>query len=139
MYVNKVVFGLLLLTLLLTGCVSEPREIIRVDMRNKENDQYETVKTIMNSDEVTEVKNILNEVKWQDGNWATTRDPAYIIYFFLDQHETEGKQAPSAVYELYVQPNDMMVGILSDSEKYAKLSEEDSQKLMSILTYVDNN
>ena len=126
---------MLILTLLLTGCVSESVEIIRVDMRNKENDQYETVKTIMDSDKVTEVKNILNEVKWQDGNWATTRDPAYIIYFFLDKDETEGKQAPSAVYELYAEPNDNKLGILSDSEKYAKLSEEDSQKLMSILTY----
>jgi len=135
MNLKKVVYGILLLTLLLTGCVSESGEIIRVDMRNKENNQYETVKTIMDSDKVTEVKNILNEVKWQDGNWATTREPAYIIYFFLDKDETEGKQAPSAVYELYVQPNDNLIGILSDSEKYAKLSEEDSQKLMSILTY----
>lgn len=135
MNLKKVVFGILLLTLLLTGCVSEPREIIRVDMRNKENDQYETVKTVMDSDEVTDVKNIFNKVKWQEGNWATTRDPAYIIYFFLDKDETEGKQAPSAIYELYVQPNDNMIGILSGSEKYAKLSEGDSQRLMSILTY----
>lgn len=135
MNLKKVVFGLLLLTLLLTGCVSEPREIIRVDMRNKENDQYESVKTIMNSDKVTEVKNILDEVKWQKANGATTTDPEYIIYFFLDQDDTEGKQAPSAVYELYVKPDDNMIGILSDDEKYAKLSVEDSQKLMAILTY----
>ena len=134
MNLKKVVFGLILLTLLFTGCQRDPQEIIMVDMRNEENNQYENHKTIMDSNQVTEVKNILDEVKWQKGKGVTTTDPEYIVYFFLDKDDTEGKQAPSAVYELYTEPSvTKLVSRLE--EKYAKLSEEDLRKLLSILTY----
>lgn len=134
MNLKKVVFGLLLLTLIFTGCQRDTQEIIMVDMRNEENNQYETHKTIMDSDQVPEVKNILNNVKWQPANGTTATDPEYIIYFFLDKADTEEKQAPSEVYELYTEPDDNKLGIFSE-DKYAKLSEEDSLRLISILTY----
>ncbi|MCM3667343.1 hypothetical protein M3204_23495 [Mesobacillus subterraneus] len=59
MKLKKLIFGIFLMTLLLTGCISEPQEIIKVDMRNKENDQFETHKTILDLDKVTEVKTYL--------------------------------------------------------------------------------
>ncbi|MCM3667342.1 hypothetical protein M3204_23490 [Mesobacillus subterraneus] len=66
---------------------------------------------------------------------STTINPDYIVYFYSEEDETKGKKAPTAVYQIYVGPNDKQIGILSDSEKYAKLGDEDSRRLITILTF----
>lgn len=112
---------------------SEENKIVvekRVEKRVGEADKYERYNEIKGNKELKRVKNILDNIKWENAEVSMTSPPHYKFHF-----EGINGNANGTVYELWISPSKDKVELVLDSaSKYAELNKQVSRELFRIIT-----
>ncbi|MGE7917234.1 hypothetical protein [Lysinibacillus xylanilyticus] len=122
--------SLLAVLLIISGCLAEMRgQKITVQKRVGEDEIYEDYKEVTQKKQVQKAMDIV-----KNANWETTKKDmmrsADFQFQFPFKNSSEGKIAS---YSLWLSPDDEYLEIVTDSDKYVKLTKPDSEKLYEIL------
>lgn len=126
-------FGIL--SILIAGCsnpIGSEEQNIVVQKRIGEENKYEDFKEISDSKQVQQVKEILNDIHWENAKVDMARPADYRFGF---QFKNPNIEAKAVLYELWISPNKDKVELVIDAEsKYAQLDKNKSAILFEILT-----
>ncbi|GIN61224.1 hypothetical protein J27TS8_12170 [Robertmurraya siralis] len=126
-------FGIL--SILIAGCsnpIGSEEQNIVVQKRISEENKYEDFKEISDSKQVQQVKEILNDIHWENAKVDMARPADYRFGF---QFKNPNIEAKAVLYELWISPNKDKVELVIDAEsKYAQLDKNKSAILFEILT-----
>ena len=101
-------------------------------MRVGDENKYEDFKEITDHEQVQKVKEILNDIDWENGVVNMARPADYRFIFQFKNPEIEAK---AVLYELWISPNKDKVELVIDAEsKYVQLDTGKSAELFEILT-----
>ncbi|KOO51596.1 hypothetical protein [Viridibacillus arvi] len=131
---KTLLFSLAMLLFVITGCSNgkvDLGEKIEVDKRIGNENEYEEFKEITDSKQVQKVKDILDEIDWENAKVDMER-PA--DYNFLFQFKSDKMSAKAVLYEIWISPNKDKVEVVRGDNQYVQLNEEDSTNLFEILT-----
>lgn len=104
---------------------------IVVEKQVGEAGQYENCNEIKDTKEVQKVKDILDNISWENAKVSMGHPPNYRFYF----ENTNGKlKASEVIYALWISPNKDKVELVIDSKgKYIQLNKEKSAELFEII------
>jgi hypothetical protein len=125
------------ISILITGCLnpnSLENEKQRIDVLKRigDEDKYEDFKKIIKDDQVQKVKEILEDIDWEN---REVDMPRFADYIFGFQFKNPGIRAKAVGYELWIGPNKDSVELVIDAEnKYIQLDKDKSAELFEILT-----
>jgi hypothetical protein len=131
---NKIFIIFISLFLVLTvGCANgiknEGNKIV-VEKRVGEADKYEYYNEIKGNKEVQNIKDILDNIRWENAKVSMAYPPHYKIHF-----EDNDSKVKGVVYSLWISPNKDKVEIVIDSaSKYVQLNEQVSAELFKVIT-----
>lgn len=118
--------GILLVS---SGCVNEMiGQKITVQKRTGEENTFEDFKEVTQRKQVTQAIDIVKNANWEN---AKVEMESYADYQFQFKNSSEDKIAS---YLLWISPNGENLEIVTDSDKYVKLTKQDSADLYEILT-----
>lgn len=128
-----------LISIFITGCSNEKQNIKvqkLISVVNEYEDSkvinYEDFKEITNNEQVQKVKEILDDIDWENAKVSMTSPPDYRFVF---QYKNPKIEAKAALYELWISPNKEKVELVIDAEsKYIQLDKNKSAELFEILT-----
>ncbi|MFL0584330.1 hypothetical protein ACH0B6_17290 [Solibacillus silvestris] len=124
-----------IISILLVGCSSEietEEQYIAIQKRVGDENKYEDFKEITDNEQVQKVKDILNDIDWENAK-VNMVHPA--DYRFIFQFKNPKIEAKAVLYELWVSPNKDKVELVIDTEiKYVQLNTSKSAELFEILT-----
>lgn len=124
-----------IISILLVGCSSEietEEQYIAIQKRVGDENKYEDFKEITDNEQVQKVKDILNDIDWENAK-VNMVHPA--DYRFIFQFKNPKIEAKAVLYELWVSPNKDKVELVIDAEiKYVQLNTSKSAELFEILT-----
>jgi hypothetical protein len=138
---NKIfIFFISMFLVLITGCangISNERNKINnqgdkiiVEKRVGEADKYEYYSEIKDSKEVENVKDVLNNITWENAAVSMAYPPHYKFYF-----EDTNSKSSGVIYELWISPDKGRTELVVDSaSEYVHLNKEVSKKLFKIIT-----
>ncbi len=119
------------LLLLTTGCIANVRgQKITIQKQVESENNYEDFREVTNRKQVSKAKEIVENADWQDAKVQMDRYADYQFQFPLKN----GSQDKIASYLLWVTPSGDNLEIVADSNKYVKLTEQDSATLYEVLT-----
>ena len=125
----------LLISIFIVGCsntLENEEQNIEVQKRIGDEYNYEDFKEITNSEKVKKVKEILNDIHWENAKVDMTRPADYRFGF---EYENPNIEAKAVLYELWISPNKDKVELVIDAEsKYAQLDKNKSAILFEIIT-----
>ncbi|WP_010676638.1 hypothetical protein [Bacillus timonensis] len=128
-------YFIVLITLLLlvgSGCAKNEEQIIDVQKRVGEENNYEDFHKISDHELVQKVKEIVRDVDWEMAKVEMARPADYRFAF---QFKNPNAEAKAVLYELWISPNKDKVELVIEAEsKYAQLNEKDSAALFEIVT-----
>ena len=120
--------------MLIVGCwdsLEDEAQIIEVEKRISDDDQYEDFNVISDHREVQKVKNILDDITWENAKVLMIRSADYRFVFQFKNPEIEAK---AALYELWISPRKDSVELVEGERKYIQLDKKTSAQLFEILT-----
>ncbi|MGE7837393.1 hypothetical protein ABE042_09645 [Viridibacillus arvi] len=126
--------SLAMVLFVITGCSNgkvDLGEKIEVDKRIGNENEYEEFKEITDSKQVQKVKDILDEIDWENAKVDMERPADYRFWFQFKSPKIEAK---AVTFELWISPNKDKVEIVRGDNQYVQLNEEDSTVLFEILT-----
>lgn len=135
MKMNKVFITLVVVSLVLAaGCsdkvINEGNKIV-VEQRVGETNKYEFINEINADEEVQNVKNILDKIKWENVVIDMTHPADYKFHFEDTNKKYESKEL---IYHLWISPNKDKVELSIEGEsKYIQLSTKKSEELFKII------
>ncbi|GEL05050.1 hypothetical protein HNQ42_000173 [Rummeliibacillus stabekisii] len=126
-----------ILLIFISGCtnpIKNEEQNLVVQKRIGDENNYEEFKKISNSEQVTKVREILNNIDWE--NVKVDMQPAQPAdYKFAFQYKNPNIEAKAVLYELWIRPNKDKVELVIDAEsKYAHLDKNESAELFEILS-----
>ncbi|MEH7494748.1 hypothetical protein [Neobacillus niacini] len=117
------------------GCSKEienEEQIIKFQKYMGNEDNYEEFKEINNNERVKQVKDIVDNIDWEDAQVSMVRPPDYRFGF---QYKNPKFESKAALYELWVSPNKDKVELVIDAEsKYVQLDKKKSAVLYELIT-----
>ncbi|WP_342443472.1 hypothetical protein MHB65_10915 [Lysinibacillus sp. FSL K6-0075] len=124
-------FSLLAVLLVTAGCLNEMvGQKITVQKRTGKENIFEEFKEVNQSKRVEKAIDLVKNANWEDKKVEMTRYADYQFQFPF-KNSSENKIAS---YSLWVIQNGENVEIVTDSDKYVKLTKQDSANLYEILT-----
>ena len=106
----------------------EVQQNIEVKKRIGNENKYEIYKEITNNEQVQKVKEILDDIDWENAKAEMVRPPDYKFSF-------PNPEAKVVLYSLWISPNNGTVElVISASSKYIQLDKNKSAELIEILT-----
>ena len=102
---------------------------ITVQKRTGEEDIFEEFREVTKRKQVTNAINIVKNAKWENAKVEMERFADY-QFQFPSKINSENKIAS---YQLWISPDGEYLEIVTHSDKYAKLSKDDSADLYEIL------
>ncbi|MER2058030.1 MAG: hypothetical protein ABTA16_04350 [Niallia sp.] len=124
-----------IISIFIVGCsntLENEEQNIEVQKRIGDEYNYEDFKEITNSEKVKKVKEILNDIHWENAKVDMARPADYKFGF---QYENPNIEAKAVLYELWISPNKDKVELVIDAEsKYAQLDKNKSALLFEIIT-----
>lgn len=134
-YLKLLIASFGILSILIAGCsnpIGSEEQNIVVQKRIGEENKYEDFKEISDSKQVQQVKEILNDIHWENAKVDMARPADYRFGF---QFKNPNIEAKAVLYELWISPNKDKVELVIDAEsKYAQLDKNKSAILFEILT-----
>ncbi|MBD3109898.1 hypothetical protein IEO70_16280 [Bacillus sp. AGMB 02131] len=125
------VLGVLLVS---SGCVNEMiGQKITVQKRTGEENIFEDFKEVTQRKQVTKAIDIVKSANWENTKVEMERYADY-QFQFPSKNSSEDKIAS---YLLWISPNGENLEIVTDSDRYVKLTKHDSADLYEILTGED--
>ena len=122
------VLGVLLVS---SGCVNEMiGQKITVQKRTGEENIFEDFKEVTQRKQVTKAIDIVKSANWENTKVEMERYADY-QFQFPSKNSSEDKIAS---YLLWISPNGENLEIVTDSDRYVKLTKHDSADLYEILT-----
>lgn len=124
-------FPLLAVMLVTSGCLNEMvGQKITVQKRIGEENIFEDFKEVHQKKQVEKAKDIVENANWENKKVEMARYADYQFQFPF-KNSSENKIAS---YLLWVSPNGEHLEIVTDSDRYVKLTKQDSANLYEILT-----
>ncbi|MFJ8459525.1 hypothetical protein ACIQ57_10385 [Lysinibacillus xylanilyticus] len=124
-------FSLLGVLLVTSGCLNEMiGQKITVQKRTVEDNIFEDFKEVNQRKQVEKAIDIVKNANWEDKKVEMTRYADYQFQFPF-KNNSENKIAS---YSLWISVNGENLEIVTDSDRYVKLTEQDSANLYEILT-----
>ncbi|MFT4417255.1 hypothetical protein ACLM5H_25840 [Fredinandcohnia humi] len=124
-----------IISIFIAGCssvIKDEEQYIEVEQRVGNENKYEEFKKITNNDQVQKVKEILDDINWENAKVSMTRPPDYRFAFQFKNPDIEAK---AVLYELWISPNKDKVELVIDAEsKYTQLDVNESAELFEIVT-----
>ena len=124
-----------IISIFIVGCsnaTETDEQYIKVQMRVGDENKYEDFKEITDHEQIQKVKEILNDIDWENGVVNMARPADYRFIFQFKNPEIEAK---AVLYELWISPNKDKVELVIDAEsKYVQLDTGKSAELFEILT-----
>ncbi len=112
-----------------SGCLNEMvGQKITVQKRTGEENIFEDYKEVNQKKQVEKANGIIKNANWENKKVEMDR---YADYQFQFKNSSENKLAS---YLLWITPNGENLEIITDSNKYVKLTKQDSADLYEILT-----
>ena len=122
------VLGVLLVS---SGCVDEIiGQKITVQNRTGEENTFEDFKEVTQRKQVTKAIDIVKNANWENAKVEMERYADYQFQFPF-KNSSEGKIAS---YLLWISPNGENLEIVTESDRYVKLTKQESADLYEILT-----
>jgi hypothetical protein len=122
------IIGILVVT---SGCMNEMIEQkITVQKRAGEENTFEDFKEIIHKKQVRKAIDIVKNADWEKAKVKMVRYADY-QFQFPSKNSSEDKVAS---YLLWVSPNGQNLEIVTDDDRYVKLTKQDSAELYEILT-----
>ncbi|MGE7910434.1 hypothetical protein [Lysinibacillus xylanilyticus] len=124
-------FSLLAVMLVTSGCLNEMvGQKITVQKRTGEENIFEDYKEVNQKKQVEKANGIIKNANWENKKVEMDRYADYQFQFpFKNSNENK-----IASYLLWITPNGENLEIITDSNKYVKLTRQDSADLYKILT-----
>jgi hypothetical protein len=120
-----------IISMFIVGCsndIKDGEQSIEVQKRIGDKNNYEEFKVITDNEQVKKVKEILNDIDWENVKVDMARPADYRFSF-------PNPEAKVVLYELWISPNKDEVEIVIDAQsKYIHLDKKRSTKLFEILT-----
>lgn len=124
-------FSVLIILLVSSGCVNKMiGQKITVQNRIGEENTFEDFREITQRKQVTKAIEIVKNADWENAVVNMERDADYQFQFPF-KNDSEDKIAS---YLLWISPNGENLEIVTDSDRYVKLTMQDSADLYKILT-----
>ena len=122
---------LLAVLLIASGCLAEMRgQKITIQKRNSEDEIFEDFKEVTQRKQVRKAIEIVENANWEIEKVESTGYADYQFQFpFKSNNEDK-----IASYLLWITPNGENLEISTDSDRYVKLTNQDSANLYKILT-----
>ena len=112
--------------------IENEEQIIKFQKYMGNEDNYEEFKEINNNERVKQVKDIVDNIDWEDAQVSMVRPPDYRFGF---QYKNPKFESKAALYELWVSPNKDKVELVIDAEsKYVQLDKKKSAVLYELIT-----
>ena len=115
--------------MLIVGCwdsLEDEAQTIEVEKRISDGDQYVDFNVISDHREVQKVKDILDDITWQNAKVLMIRSADYRFVFQFKNPEIEAK---AALYELWISPRKDNVELVDGARKYFQLDKKTSAQL----------
>jgi hypothetical protein len=124
-----------ILFMLIVGCsnaIENEEQSIKVQKYMGNKDNYEDFKEINQNERVKQVREIVEDIEWENAQVSMVRPPDYRFGF---QYKNPNIEAKAVLYELWISPNKDRVELVIDAEsKYAQLDKETSAVLYELIT-----
>jgi hypothetical protein len=124
-----------ILFMLIVGCsntMENEEQSIKVQKYMGNENNYEDFKEINQNERVKQVKEIVEDIEWENAQVSMVRPPDYRFGF---QYKNPNIEAKAVLYELWISPNKDRVELVIDAvSKYAQLDKETSAVLFELLT-----
>jgi hypothetical protein len=125
----------ILFTMLATGCSNDvSNEEQNIEVRERiypDTNEYRNLNEISNNEQVRQVRDILNDAKWEE----KVVDMARLADFrFTFQFKDPNIEAKPVIHELWISPTLETVEIIKGQSEYTHLNEKDSAILYEVLT-----
>jgi hypothetical protein len=119
----------------IVGCSNEienGEQSLKVQKYMGEENQYENFKEMNHNERVKQVKDIVEDIDWENAQVSMVRPPDYRFGF---QYKNPKIEAKAVLYELWISPNKDKVELVIDAEsKYAQLDKKKSAVLYELIT-----
>jgi hypothetical protein len=127
------IIGILLM--FIVGCsniIENEEQRIQVQKYMGNENNYEDFKEINQNERVKQVKEIVEDIDWENAQVSMVRPPDYRFGF---QYKNPNIEAKTALYELWISPDKDKVELVIDAEsKYAQLDNKKSAVLFELIT-----
>jgi hypothetical protein len=128
---ERLIIYLIALLVITSGCMSEiNKQKITIQKRIGEENIFEDYKEVTQSKHVQKAIEIVKNANWENAKVEMKRFADYQFQFPF-KNSSESKIAS---YLLWVSPNGEYLEIVTDSDRYVKLTKQDSANLYEILT-----
>jgi hypothetical protein len=128
------IIGILLITFNV-GCsnlIENEEQRIQVQKYMGNENNYEDFKEINRNERVKQVKEIVQDIDWENAKVSMVRPPDYKFGF---QYKNPNIEAKAVLYELWISPNKDRVELVIDAEsKYTQLDKETAAVLYELIT-----
>ncbi|RWS45117.1 hypothetical protein EKA14_04950 [Bacillus mycoides] len=118
---------------IVTGCskiLGNEDQKIEVQKR-VDDDKYEDLKIVTDNNQVLQVKNILNDIHFENQKAEMSRSADYHFVFQFKNPKIEAK---AVLYQIWISPNKDKVEIMAGDNRYAQLTEKNAAVLVEIIT-----
>jgi hypothetical protein len=131
---KKILFiSLLGVLLVISGCSNEMHgQKITVQKRTSEENIFEDFKEVTQKKQVEKAIDIVKNAKWANKKVEMVRYADYQFQFPFKN--SDGSEDKIRSYLLWTNPNGENLEIVTDSDRYVKLTKQDSADLYEILT-----
>lgn len=106
-------------------------QLIKVSKPINANNAYEDFKVVTDTNQVQQVKEIINNTHFENIKVDMARAADYQFHF---QYKNPNIEAKAVLFQLWISPNLEQVEIVSGETEYARLSKENSIILLEVLT-----
>ncbi|WP_445491725.1 hypothetical protein [Niallia sp. 03133] len=111
--------------------MEDEEQNIEVQKSSSDENKYKDFKEITNNEQVKKVKEIIDDIDWENAKVDMVRPADYRFVFQFKNPEIEAK---AVLYELWISPNKDKVELVIDAEsKYIQLDKNKSSELFEIL------
>lgn len=126
---GKLIILLVSFCVLVSGCTLKTQKIT-IQKRVGDENVFEDYREITKSKQVKKAIEVVGNAEWESNKVEMTDFPDYQFQFPLKSSD----EAKIASYLLWINPNGENLEIVTDSDRYVKLTKHDSADLYEILT-----
>ena len=118
---------------IVTGCSNIlGNEDQRIEVQKRVgDDKYEDLKIVTDNNQVLQVKNILNDIHFENQKAEMSRSADYHFVFQFKNPKIEAK---AVLYQIWISPNKDKVEVMAGDNRYAQLTEKNAAVLVEIIT-----
>lgn len=133
---QKLLFVLITVMLfLVTGCSGEienEEQTIIVEKRIGDENMYGSFKEVTDNEQILSVKEILDNVYWENAKVNMSHPPDYKFHF---QYINKDIESNPVQHSVWISPSkDKLELVIEEQSNYAQLTKEDSATLFKIIT-----